>query len=269
MKVLKFVEFDRYDELALEIIENMANPLLNENLDNDVVKKILTKFSKDLGFNIGMVFTFGTGITLMVPIIQRLIDNSNLSIEVTKENIILLCITVLSVTYLEETKNKTGEDLNAKGEESKVKRKDVQTMLAELKLRGIGNGIVKSLANVFVSIGDFFKVILRATPYVINSLFDMFSYTALMIPAMNAISSFIGKYDITIDNIVANLLSIGTAAGALVAKQGVSWLINKLKVSLNIKNIDIPKSDDRVISPYDMIDIGVSTSKDSNLIKEQ
>jgi hypothetical protein len=37
---------------------------------------------------------------------------------------------------------------------------------------------------------------------------------------------------------------------------------------LKIKDINIPEIDDKVISPYDMIDIESETPKDSKLIKE-
>jgi len=272
MKVLRFTEFEKHELLQnqlLDIIEMISNPILNEKLlDKKLIKSILSKLSNDLKFNLGLVGTFGTGITLMVPIVQRLIENSKLSVEMTEENLVLLCITVISITYLEESQNKTGEDENPDGEESKVKRKDAQTMLAELKMRGIGNGIVKKLVKVFKSIGEFFKIILKGTPYVIYGLIDMFSYAGIMIPCMNAISSYVGKYEMNMDTIIGNLLSLGVSGGALITKQGINWLMNKLKKSLKIKDINIPEIDDKVISPYDMIDIESETPKDSKLIKE-
>ena len=143
-------------------------------------------------------------------------------------------------------------------------------MLAELKMRGIGNGIVKKLVEVFKSIGKFFHVILKSTPYVIDGLIDMFAYTALMMPSMNAILAFVNKYDMNIDNIISNLLSVSVAGGALIARQGVNWLIKKLKNVLKLKDVEVPDLDDnKIISPYDMIDLETETEEDTKLIKEQ
>lgn len=268
MKILKFKDFDNREQF-LEIIENISNPMINEHLmDNKLIQKILKKLSSDIKFNIKLVGTFGTGIGFMIPIVKKLIENSKLSIDLNEENIVLLCITIISISYLEETKNKTGEEVNDNGEKSIVTRKDAQTMLAELKMRGIGNGIVKKLVNVFISIKNFFKMIFKGTPYVVDGLFDMFAYTAIMTPCMNAMLLFIGKYDMTLDNIAANLLSIGAAGTALIAKQGVNWLMSKLRDILKSKNIEIPDKDhETIIDPYQIID----SSEDSveNLIKEK
>ena len=116
---------------------------------------------------------------------------------------------------------------------------------------------------------DKFKMVgMLITNYVIDGIIDMFAYAGIMIPCMNAIATYIGKYEMNMDTIIGNLLSLGVAGGALVAKQGINWLMNKLKKSLDIKDINIPDSDDKVISPYDMIDIESETPQDSKLIKE-
>ena len=86
---------------------------------------------------------------------------------------------------------------------------------------------------------------------------------------MNAFSSFIGKYNITIENIGTNLLSLGIGVGALLAKQGVSWLVKKLNQSLNIK--DLGKDLERPIGtrPYDIVDGETDNLDKLKLIKEQ
>lgn len=268
MKILKFKDFDNREQF-FEIIENISNPMINENLmDNKLIQKILRKLSSDIKFNIKLVGTFGTGIGFMIPIVKNLIENSKLSIDLNEENIILLCITIISISYLEETKNNTGEEINSDGEKSIVTRRDAQTMLSELKMRGIGNGIVKKFVNVFTSIKNFFKMILKGTPYIIDGLFDMFAYTSIMMPCMNAMLLFIGKYDMTLDNIAANLLSVGAAGTALISKQGINWLMSKIKDVLKIKDIQIPDKDhETIINPYQIID----SSEDGveNLIKER
>jgi len=295
-RILKFGDYNKSEDQATEIIENMCNPQVNESsVDDSVIKKIVKGLSNDLKFNYKLVFTFGTGIRFMYPIVENLIKNGSIKIEMSTENIVLLCITALSITYLEETQNRVGDskvvcvDCNGMGFEddvdenddeecqsckgtgyieSHVTKKDAQTMLEELKMRGIGNGIVKKFVAGFKAIGSFFKVLLKGTPYVVTGLVDMIGYTALMIPAMNAISSFVGKYDITIDTLSANLLSVGVGVGSLVAKQGINWLVDKLKKSLHIKDMGVSLTTPTAVRAYNIIDSETDLDN-TKLIKEQ
>jgi hypothetical protein len=196
--------------------------------------KISKRLSKDLKFNFKLIATFGSGIKLMIPVVEGLIKNGNIQFELTPENLILLTITIAALIYLEETGNQAGGDVNDKGEKSIFNKSDAQTLLEELRMRGIGGGIVKKFVSAFNHIKNFLSKILKGTQYIIGGLLEMFGYTALMIPCMNAISMFVGKYDITLENIGANLLSLGVGVGAIVSKMGVQWLSNKIKNLLNL-----------------------------------
>lgn len=285
-KILKFSEYDKSMDQAFEIIENICNPKINEsNVDDSLIKSICHKLSRDLKFNTGLIFSFGTGITVMYPIVDGLIKNGSLKFESTPENIVLICITSLAITYLEEVKNKPGDERieceECKGKNKKCKscdgtgwiksvvtKRDAQTMLEELRMRGIGNGIVKKFVSSFKAIGEFFNILFRGTPYVVTGLIDMFSYTTFLLPAMNAIHALVGKYDLTLDTIVSNLLSVGVGVGTIVMKQGITWLVNKLRKSLNIKSIGRDLETPVAVRPYDIID-NETEIEDSKLIKEQ
>lgn len=268
-KILKYDEFKNYEEMASELVQNICNPQMNESKDGDNFNIIAKKLSKELKFNFGLVATFGFGIKMMMPVINGLIKNGSFSFEMSQENIVLLTITVASIFYLEQTSNKAGDEFNSEGKKSHVTKKDAQTLLEECKMRGIGQGIIKKFVNAFSAISKFFKIMFSKTPYVINGLLDMFGYTALMMPCMNAFSAFIGKYDITVENIGTNLLSLGVGIGALLTKQGVSWLVKKINKSLGIKNLGRDLEDPVELTPYDIIDVETDNLEKSKLIKEQ
>lgn len=267
-KVLKYSEYNQSEERAFEIVEMICNSQMNESNLSDNFNSIAKKLSYDLKFNFGLVATFGAGIKMMIPVVNSFIKTGSFNFELNQENLILLTITVAAIIYLEETANKAGDVINAQGEESIVTKKDAQTMLEELKMRGIGQGIVKKFVSAFISIGKFFKTLFRGTPYVVNGLLDMFGYTSLLIPCMNALSAFIGKYDITIENVATNLLSLGVGVGALLAKQGVTWLVDKINKSLNLK-IDKDLEKPVEMRPFDIIDGETDNLDKSKLIKEQ
>jgi len=136
-------------------------------------------------------------------------------------------------------------------------------------MRGVGQGIVKKFVSAFSTIGKFFKMLFRGTPYVINGLLDMFGYTSLMVPCMNAIAVFIGKYDVTLENIAMNLFSLGIGVSAILAKQGVTWLVNKISKSLGIKSLSKDLEKPVEMRPFDIIDGETDNLDKSKLIKEQ
>lgn len=250
MKILKYQEHSSVELMMNDIFECLFNDIINESSKvPDNINKILKSLSKDLRFNYGLVFTFGVGVRAMFPIIENLIKNSNINVELNSENIVLITLATISITYLEESGNKTGIEkvpctkCSGKGCKdcsngfiaSKVSKSDTNTILEELKLRGVGNGIIKKLVECFKSIGNIAKILFRNSKYIINGLMNMLAYTAILLPTMNAISFLIGKYDLTMDTLVGNFLSLGVGITTFIAKNGIDYLINKFKDRFELK----------------------------------
>ena len=84
-KVFKFKEYDISVNLVKDFIENLECPL-NEvkNYKDSSIMKILKKLQADLKFNYGFVFTFGAGIGSLLPIVNSLVKNGNISAELNK-----------------------------------------------------------------------------------------------------------------------------------------------------------------------------------------
>jgi hypothetical protein len=87
--------------------------MINESAPEDNFKEVLSGLSKDLKFNFGLIFTFGAGIKAMYPIVDNLVRNEALKIDLSVESVLLLTLAGLSITYLEESNNKTGEEMVA------------------------------------------------------------------------------------------------------------------------------------------------------------
>ena len=282
MKVLSYKQYQMAEDLANFI----ANPIINESDDKDPqIDSILKKLSNDLRFNYGLVFTFGVGVRAMYPIVEGLIKNGVLKVEPTMENIVLVSIAALTITYLEESKNKVGDpevpcDCKSKSKDCKncggtgmiksvVTKQDARTILEELKLRGIGNGIIKKMAECFKFLGNILKDLFKNTPYIVNGLIDMLGYTSILIPAMNGISAIIGKYDITMDTLIGNTSAIVLGISIFLSKYGFDWLVNKFKnkFGFNTKGLDVPTA----VRSYDIVDSDTDeeTLGGNKLIKEQ
>ena len=104
--ILKFNEYMDCEQIAIDFLRDLNNGIISESQENHVdtnslIKGILSR----LGFNLELALTFGTGVKMMYPIVDNLINNMKLEIKPTKEDIVLLCITVLSVMFLHNKKN--------------------------------------------------------------------------------------------------------------------------------------------------------------------
>jgi hypothetical protein len=248
--ILKFDEYYDWQEIANDFLFQIKNSPLRESDENDnqeyssLIKNILNKF----GFNLSLVLTFGTGVKLMFPIIAKLIENMQLEIKPTKEDIVLLCITCISIMYLENKK------------EAPIQATDIKNKLnAEIQMkfgnpRIIVNKILKCFEHLFIFIKKFPKLFGVS----VNNIIDMFAYTAILQPIMNAISAFIGTYNITPDTLAGNLLSLGTGVATISGKSLLNFLTNN-----NKKN----KSGEDVLS--DVEDLTDMEQDGNVLIKEQ
>ena len=89
-----------------------------------------------------------------------------------------------------------------------------------------------------------------------ETLSELFTYTALFIPTMNAILYIVGKYDLTLDTMAGNFLSIGMGISTSAAKNAISSLVNKLKDKLS--NKEVKKIKDEIEIPK-IKDVGADT----------
>jgi len=254
-KILKFKEHQNWYNIAENLIDGIINPPLLESTENqEEIISILKNLQRDLNFNTKLIFTFGTGIASMYPIVLSLIENQNLKVDLTTENIVLLTLTSVVILALE-----TEKDMD-------LSKEDAKTLLTELKLRGIGNGIVKKMVNCLKSLGNVMGLLFKNTPKVVRNLVDMFGYTSLLIPTMNALSSIINDYGWTMDTIIGNLSSLGVGILTFLAKNGFDYLVNKLKkkVKLNPELDKMSKTGNAEVGDVEDYDAG-----NAKLIREQ
>ena len=228
MKIQRYEEHNFYDSLALDFINNFDKKI-NESDETDY-KNIQREVIKDLKLNSELSFTFGAGIGTFYPIVEELMKNMNIeSIDLTPQSIILLTICSITIVYLEEKKSKSVS------EEERL-TKDSKSMLEELRMMGIGNGIVKKLVKVFKSIISIFKIIGDHKSAVVRGFVDMFAYTTILIPILNGINFIIGKYDLSLDTFLDNFVGLSMGVATLIAKHGIKYIIHKLKDRLHISD---------------------------------
>lgn len=266
---------DFYHELRTSgvdgiLIFNTLDPYMRETEDKygdgsliDSYKRVERKVISDLKLDSKLVLTFGTGIGALYPVVERLMKNMNIqSIEVNIETVVLLTIASVTIVYLEEKKGITIE-------EREKLTKDSKSMLEELRMRGIGDGIVKKVIKALNSIRNIFSTIGKHIGAIIGGLIDMFAYTSILIPIMNGILFLINKYDMTPDSVIQNFFSLGVGVASRIAKHSLTELIGNLKNKLNIdKDKVIGEIETPVIQKFSNY-VDQEPEQDGDLIKEQ
>ena len=232
--IKRYGEYVSFDDMAFEFVDSFQTMIKeNDELDDDGDWKThWKKFKNDLKLHGGLIGTFGAGIGAFIPVVQSMMGNMNISTEVTLEISVLLTICSLTIIYLEEKKFKNYE-------EEALLTKDSKSMLEELKMRGIGNGLVKLVIKSFESVTNIFSVIGKHLGALVGGVIDMFTYTALMIPVMNGILYLIGKYELTPETVIQNLIGLAAGIGTLVAKHGINYIINRIKGKFKIEKGDV------------------------------
>lgn len=247
-KILKFGEYMDWDQISREFLTQMNTPIISESDENSegldgYIKNILDKF----GFNLELVFTFGSGVKFMFPIVNSLITNMKLEITPSTEDIVLLCITIIAIMYLQNRKQPL------------ISADDIKNKLnPEIQMK-FGNPriLVNKLLECFNQIYNFIKKFPKLFGVALGSLLDMFSYTSILIPVMNAIASFCSKYEVTPDNLLGNLLSLGVGIMTISSKELLNYVKNKVSKSKQIDTTEVP-------TEVDEFDLG-----DNKLIQEQ
>jgi hypothetical protein len=248
-KILKFEEYQNWEEIAKDFLINLENQNVSESEDhngslNTIIKDIFSR----LGFNLELTLTFGTGVKLMYPIVDNLINNMNLQIKPSTEDIVLLCITVISIMFLHNKKNPP------------ISSDDIKNKLnPEIQMKfGNPRSIVNKLLECFKQIFNFINKFPKLFGVAMGNILDMFSYTSILLPVMNAISLFCQKYELTPDNLLGNLLSLGVGIMTISTKHFFDFVKNKVKPG--------ETSDDSIPNVGDLQEIDMGKDK---LIQEQ
>ena len=252
--------FDTLEDLISNSEDDEEEELKKSTPYERIEKKVLS----DLKLDTKLVFTFGAGIGALYPVVQKMMQNLSISgVDMTQETTVLLTIACITIVFLEEKKYKTPE------EEEKL-TKDSKSMLEELRMRGIGDGIVKKVMKSIESIKNVFSVVAKHLGAMVGGVIDMFGYTAILIPIMNAILWVIGKYDMSVDAVIQNFFSLGAGIASRIAKHGLVELINKLKgiISNKTKEEIIDELETPIIQRFSDIR-DKESEQEGDLIKEQ
>jgi hypothetical protein len=259
--IFSLEEYSLYNEMVDDFI-NSFHVLLTEDVKKSRYKEVQKKIFKDLKLNVNLVGIYGAGIGALYPIVEKLMSG-NLNIEITPETVVLSTICAITVIYMEEKKIKNPE-------KTRKMVKDSKSMLEELRMMGVGDGIIKKIIKCFYVIKNIFTIIGKHIGAVVSGFIDLFSYLSIMIPMLNAILFIIGKYDLNLDTLVKNFIGLSMGIGTLIAKHGIIDIINRIKSRFPLKKKEIlDEIETPVMQKFDKTYGKGEEDKESEIIQEQ
>ena len=262
MRINRFTEHSIELESA-QIFLDSFDSLIKES-DESTLKQIAKKVLSDLNLNVSLALTFGSGISACYPIVEKLMKNMGIeSFILSQESICLLTITALTILYLEEKKAKSSK-------EEQELTSDAKSMLEELKMNGIGNGIVKKVMQALKSVKNIFDLIGKHIGAIIGGVIDMFAYTSLLIPIMNGVMAIIDKYELNLDTLPQNFLGLAAGIVTIIAKHGIVEVLKRIKDKFKIDKQEVLDDlDTPVIQKFATFGDADKEEQSGDLIKEQ
>ena len=233
MKIQRFNDYYNSEKMLDDFLLSLSSSV-NESDESkeerdSIYKRIENKVISDLRLDARLVLTFGSGIGALYPVVSQILQNMSLSgVEVTKQTVVLLTIAAITIIYLEEKKTNSLQSTNGDFDEETL-TKDSKSMLEELRMSGLGDGIVKKIIRSLTAIKNIFSTLAKYLGAAVGGIIDMFSYTAILIPIMNAILYVIGKYDMGADEIISNFFTISVGVASKIAKHGLVEIVSRLK----------------------------------------
>lgn len=190
----------------LQTYENYQ--LILEDKKISVYKSIQDKTISKLSLNLYFAATYTWGVTMLYPIVDALVKNSNVP-NITPEQIVLL--TLFSITQILNMANN-----------------DVKKIKAELEVNGI-LPLAEKVKTSLLSVHKLFSFVSRSFGKVIDSFIDMVAYVGLGVPFTTAIVEIISKEGLNLETLPQKAMVLGGAAGIYGIKSIVETIVDMIK----------------------------------------
>jgi hypothetical protein len=193
-KIYNYEDYNIYDNITEDFLKHL-NSLKIINLNNSYIdsqNEIINRIKIDT-FILDII---GSDITFFYNIVERLIKNTN-KIELTNDNVVLSTLCSLSIIFIEENKNNENNNLLVKNSKS---------ILEELKMGGVGDGIVKSIINLFYNIKNLISLIYEKIKIV--NFFEIFKYIKNLKVFFSSIIYLIEDYNLDIETSIKNFVGL-------------------------------------------------------------
>ena len=204
MEILKFQD--------IEVVEYFLNSLFSNYLLE--TNEFNNSFINNLEIHKKLINEYESVLPELALIGGSLLKNSNLKIDLTNNNLLLFTIAGLSVCVMTDAKFLLDNDIIKSEYEAELK-----SILEELKLNGIGNGLVKNFSNF---LGSILSISLKI--YQKKDIIDVLKQKNLL----QSVNLYVDKYKLSLDNYVKNLEKLSKLLTVYLKSGKFDELKNKL-----------------------------------------
>ena len=170
------------------------------------------KVMKEFNFDIYIMFKFGTSITALYPVIQKLLTNVNSKITLDSKSVVLLTTCALAIIL----------------HESKDEIQKLKIVIEEKNLNRFLPKVIEFLKLNF----SVFKVLASKIGKTVETLYDLLAYNVLYVPFMSALLEIVIKNNLNIDNVFKYIVTTSIGVLMLYSKHFIEEIIQNVKKKL-------------------------------------
>ena len=179
--------------------------LTEEQYNTVIVENVIKDIFKDLNINTGVLFTFGTGMAALLPVVGRLLEGDGISL--TKTDLAFLLITSIAILLKDNNSYNLVDAVEEKGQ------------------MDILDKIISFTDKMF----SFLSVLSKKFLNVSYGVAEILGFSLLLSPAMKVMTQAIEEQNITMEN--AGKLFTGVALASVV--YGLKSIFKRLDKKIN------------------------------------
>jgi len=201
------INFDTY--LLTEKVKQIDFEMLYEKAKTAYQHKALVnKVVKDYKLNLYFASTFGTAITFLIPIIEKLFYNSGTPLNIGAYEIVLLIVFTIAEII----------NINSEG---------IQKLRETLTEKGL-IGLVQKIKDSLLSIHKITAKVGEAIGKTMERFIEMFGYVSIGIPIWQTLLEITQQEGFDIDTLPQKITGLAIGAGAFYLKNLVNRIIEIL-----------------------------------------
>ena len=190
-------------------IKNDDYQQIMEGIDIVKYQNSIKKFFKETKIQLYYVLTFGTSLTVLLPVVEKFMKTGNFQIELDDRNVTLLTIYAFSVLV----------------HESKDKLKKIYDILKE---RDATDEDIQKSVNILRNIHELFKITLEGTGKLVDNFLDMISYSGMLIPFISVLSSLVTDGKVSSELMSGSFKTFALTIGSVSLKLLIHRILHKL-----------------------------------------
>ena len=164
----------KFEEFSKDFKTNENIEYISESINIEKFQMIFKKVLNEIGTHLYYASTFGTSLTILLPVVDKFMKSGDFVVETTPMNVTLLTVYAFSVLSFEN-------------------KERINKLYQKLKEKNIEDVDIKKVVNLLRNIKNIFCIIMESSGKLISNFLDMVAYAGIFLPFLSVISSMVTK----------------------------------------------------------------------------